>query len=63
MAIDANNKVVDRLVAVSGNEDWRNSTDFYLEAPVRPETVDPVAAPELPQVLSPAAQRIIDSQD
>ena len=63
MAIDANNKVVDRLVAVSGNEDWRNSTDFYLEAPVRPETVDPVAAPELPQVLSPAAQAIIDSLD
>ena len=61
MAIDQNNSVVDRLVSISGNDNWKNSTDFYLEAPARPDTVDPVASPASPTVLSPAAQLILDS--
>lgn len=61
MAIDANNSVVDRLVTISGNDKWKNSTDFYLEAPVRPESQAPAATTPTAPVLSPAAQAILDS--
>ena len=61
MAIGQNNSVVDRLVAISGNDNWKNSTDFYLEAPVRPESQASAAATPAAPVLSPAAQAILDS--
>lgn len=60
MAIAKNNAIVDRLVKLSGNDQWKNGTSFYLEAPVRPERT-----PQTPQVpttiqLSPEAQAILD---
>ena len=62
MAIDANNDVVDRLVKVSGDDGWKRAGDFYLEAPVRPETIDSsTTVVPTPLVLSPQAQAIIDS--
>ena len=62
MAIDANNDVVDRLVKVSGDDGWKRSGDFYLEAPVRPDPIDSsTTVTQTPLVLSPQAQAIIDS--
>ena len=61
MAIDSNNSVVDRLVAISGNDNWKNSTDFYLEAPVRPVSQAPTEVSPTAPALSPAAQAILDS--
>jgi len=60
MAIAKNNAIVNKLVKLSGNDQWKNGTSFYLEAPVRPERT-----PQTPQVpttiqLSPEAQAILD---
>ena len=59
MAIAKNNSVVDRLVAITGNDQWKNSTDFYLEAPVRPQMETTPQEPQATQI-SAEAQAILD---
>ena len=59
MAIAKNNSVVDRLVAITGNDQWKNATDFYLEAPVRPQVQTVPQEPQATQI-SAEAQAILD---
>jgi len=60
MAIAKNNAIVDRLVKLSGNDQWKNGTSFYLEAPVRPERTPQTPREQGVVPLTPAAQAILD---